>query len=199
MTRRYGSFTPARRVALRKAQLASARKRRGRGRKVATGVAVGVAVIGAAGVAGYSHQKKLNKNYITLYHHTRSPVRSIKKHGLKDIYGDSSDTVFLSNKRNRAVRSFVPYKTQGKKNKLGHRKVTKNHAVKVYIPRQHARNLKYDRNHPRVMTGGEKFYGINRKHLAGAKYSSGPITRHTKSKLHGNRTSSKVKNVWANH
>lgn len=47
MARRYGSFTAKRKAALRKAQLSSAAKRRGRGRKIALGTAaVGITGVG---------------------------------------------------------------------------------------------------------------------------------------------------------
>src|SRR6516165_8964939 len=66
MARRYGSFTPARRAALRRAQLASAAKRRGRRRQIATGFALGAGVLAvtAGGYAGHQGLKVHRGNQI---------------------------------------------------------------------------------------------------------------------------------------
>jgi hypothetical protein len=66
MVRRYGSLTPARRAALRRAQLASAAKRRGRRRQIATGFALGAGVLAvtAGGYAGHQGLKVHRGNQI---------------------------------------------------------------------------------------------------------------------------------------
>jgi hypothetical protein len=74
--RRYGTFTPARRAALRKAQLRSAELRRMQGRratqiKYAKRAAVGVGVLGAVAGAGYAGHKAAGGKMIVS---TRTPT-----------------------------------------------------------------------------------------------------------------------------
>lgn len=74
MARRYGSFTPARAAALRKAQLASAAKRRGRGRiRTAKRIAVGVGVLGAIGAGAYGAHRAVGGRMIVSGPHTPTP------------------------------------------------------------------------------------------------------------------------------
>ena len=58
-------MTAARRAALKKAQIASARKRKGRGRKIAKGVAIagGVAAVGTAIYVGKSTKQQAGRSY----------------------------------------------------------------------------------------------------------------------------------------
>lgn len=74
MARRYGSFTPARAAALRKAQLASAAKRRGTRRvKYVKRAAVGVGVLGAIGAGAYGAHKAVGGRAIISGPHTPIP------------------------------------------------------------------------------------------------------------------------------
>lgn len=82
MARRY-VLTPGRRVALRKAQAASARKRKGRRKAIA--VAGGVAVAGA-GI--YLADRKVNT--VKIYHNTsHSRAKRIMKHGFMDTAAEA--------------------------------------------------------------------------------------------------------------
>lgn len=100
--RRYGTFTPARREALRKAQLASAAKRRAMGRrarvkKYARRTAIGVGVVGAVAGAGYGYHKAsgseltVSGKFPKVYHHVSG--RRIGKTGLRRTPGGLHATV----------------------------------------------------------------------------------------------------------
>jgi hypothetical protein len=106
-------MTPARRNALRKAQLASARKRKGSGRtrpsnlhkgkrhitKNQKRALVGVAAVAAVGAAAYGAHKA---RYVTVYHGTRHhAARQITKHGFNNGKGPNARAhdVYLTSKR----------------------------------------------------------------------------------------------------
>ena len=105
VARRYGTFTAARRAALRKAQLASAAKRRGRGkirvsnRTKRVAKAAGVAGLMAAGSYG-AHKAAGNRLIVskrtpTVYHHISG--RAIGSRGLqtrKNLYTYTSRNKF---------------------------------------------------------------------------------------------------------
>jgi hypothetical protein len=80
-SRRYGSFTPARRAALKKAQLASARKRSARKKKIAG--AIGAAV--ALGTVGALAGSRINSRVRTEKHASAAKHLRLRHTGKKNI------------------------------------------------------------------------------------------------------------------
>jgi hypothetical protein len=158
---------------IKKAQIVSARKRRVSRSGILKGVAIGAFAAGAAVTARRAYN---NSQYTTLYHHTeKTSVPHILKEGLKDPWGTHGGKVFVSNKANNLIPKYD----------LG-----VNAVVGVKVHKKYMRQLIPDKNHPRVMRGGEKFYAIPPEIIKTLKYSK--VKSGFKSPLHGNRTSSKV-------
>jgi hypothetical protein len=111
--RRYGTFTPARRAALRRASQISAQKRRRlspRTRKAVAYTAIGLGTVGV-GAAAYQRSTKT-----TLYHNTSAVnAAKIKQQGFKgrkpaSYYSNTSGSdfhhVYFSNKRRGITNKF---------------------------------------------------------------------------------------------
>jgi hypothetical protein len=81
VARRYGSFTPARRQALRRAQLISAQRRRARRKRIAIGAAAGVGVLGVGTLAGTAVVGHKIANFGPKYDAVQSPLISKRVRG----------------------------------------------------------------------------------------------------------------------
>lgn len=86
---------------IKKAQIASARKRRLTKKGVLKGVAIGAVFAGSAITA----RKVYNRNHVYLYHSTSKEAhRNIKKNGFRkghDYTGDGGDSVYFSTKHQK--------------------------------------------------------------------------------------------------
>lgn len=113
-------MTPGRRAALKKAQLASARKRKGRGKKYAKGAAIVVGVA-AAGYATHvvakesalkkKHGKEYVKKYGSYYHFTKNnsarklvKTKTWKPTGKNGGHGSKNGVWLTSSKKDRDAR-----------------------------------------------------------------------------------------------
>lgn len=114
MAHRYGTFTAARRAALRKAQLASAAKRRGKGkgrsskgRRYAKRTAKTVGVIGAIGVASYAVHRGNGNRFIVSGPHTPNPYQMQTKVKLRRTSGGSISYTHLHLRGKRAGKETI--------------------------------------------------------------------------------------------
>ena len=139
MARRY-VMTPRRRVALRKAQLASARKRKGRGKKqwskkkrVAVGVGSAAVVAGGTTVA-------YKATYTNLYHNTgHHRARMITKHGFKTPTARSTQAKY--GQLNGPVSSLVQQNTYMTTRKRGVARMYGPDTVKVRVRRSQLKTM----------------------------------------------------------